>query len=157
MKMIKTLGFFGAAFARISEENCLVPPVIQNFNIEQFSGIWWNLAGYPEKYLPNESDGSDGKCIELFYDFDAEKSRVNVNNTSINPVNGQWAKSWTTGYAYQEFERSAPNLLFVDFVDEWNPEEAPFYPNYCKFNIPLFISYFSQGSWTLIMMNMQLA
>jgi lipocalin len=86
--------FFAVLQAQLVEEKeCFTPPLLRNFDLAAYSGMWWSLASYPARYHTENS-----RCTRLFYDLEEENDRLYVNNTSIRPDDsGDFYLGWTQG------------------------------------------------------------
>ena len=83
------------------------------------------VAGYPVYYIP---DGTD--CVLATYGI--EEGYISVNNSSVKKdEDGQKYLSWGLAKAYQPYGSRWPNLLYVDFRNEYDPAK-PLDPQYCK-------------------------
>ena len=77
----------------IEEKECITPPLITNFDLAAYSGMWWSLASYPARYHIENS-----RCVRLFYDLEEENDRLYVNNTSLRPDDeGNYYLGWSQG------------------------------------------------------------
>ena len=77
----------------IEEKECIAPPLITDFDLAAYSGMWWSLASYPARYHIENS-----RCVRLFYDLEEENDRLYVNNTSLRPDDeGNYYLGWSQG------------------------------------------------------------
>ena len=88
--------FFAVQSQLVEEKECFAPPLLRNFDLAAYSGMWWSLASYPARYHTENS-----RCTRLYYDLEEENDRLYVNNTSIRPDDdGNYYLGWTQGWIF---------------------------------------------------------
>ncbi|CBY14374.1 unnamed protein product [Oikopleura dioica] len=107
---------------------CPIPPNMQDFSAADYSGQWYQVAGYPVYYIPEGTD-----CVRATYEI--EEGYISVNNSSVRKdEDGQKYLSWGLAKAYQSYGSRWPNLLYVDFRNEYDPAK-PLDPQYWIFEV----------------------
>ena len=117
--MYKTIAFVSALFAGaeagFSWGQCPDFTVQQDFDVESYSGRWYEVA--KDRYIPFEI-GS--KCVQAKYEA-TEDGPVAVTNYAYI-----WAYGWFSmgGFAYELDPIQAEGSLFVTFNDEKPTEDT---------------------------------
>jgi len=110
MLLLASLITLGYGQITVLGGKCATVPLIADFDIVQYGGVWYDILSYPM----SQAD-PDNKCVTAYYGL-IDETTVSVNNTNVIPLNGGRQKlEYLVGQGKQTEPETFPNKFYVSF------------------------------------------
>jgi len=117
MLLLASLITLGYGQITVPGGKCVPVPLIADFDIVQYGGVWFDMLSYTRTSVP-------GRCIIATYEL-IDQITVSVNNSNVVPAeNGEFSHEVLLGEAYQVEPETFPNKLYVSWYKDQKEASA---------------------------------